>query len=230
MIRAVFLDIDNTILSFTEYVKDAMEFGFREFGLGEYSEETFLTFEEINSGLWHRLEKGELTLEGLKKIRWNMVFEKLGIKYDGEEFERWFRKYLFTSAIPEPNAFEVVSYLSSKYCVCAASNGPFEQQENRLRVAGMLEFFDFLFVSSDIGFQKPSKEFFIESFQRLEKCGISISPSEAIIIGDSVSSDMAGGKGFGMKTCFYTRGGEGKCERSDVDYVIDDLKELLNIL
>ena len=230
MIRAVFLDIDNTILSFTEYVKDAMKNGFREFGLGEYSEETFLTFEEINSGLWHRLEKGELTLEGLKKIRWNMIFEKLGIDYDGEEFERWFRKYLFTSAIPEPNAFEVVSYLSEKYCVCAASNGPFEQQVNRLRVAGILDKFDFVFVSSDIGFQKPSKEFFIESFQRLDRSGISISPSEAIIIGDSVSSDMEGGIGFGMKTCFYTRGGIGKCEGVAVDHIIDDLSELFKIL
>ena len=230
MIRAVFLDIDNTILSFTEYVKDAMKNGFREFGLGEYSEDTFSTFEEINSGLWCRLEKGELTLEGLKKIRWNMVFEKLGIEYDGEEFERWFLKYLFTSAIHEPNAFEVVSYLSQKYCICAASNGPFEQQVNRLRVAGMLDLFDHIFVSSDIGAQKPSREFFVEAFRRLEDSGVYISPNEAIIIGDSVSSDMTGGIGFGMKTCFYTRGGEGKCDGCNVDHIIDDLKELLDIL
>ena len=230
MIKAVFLDIDNTILSFTEYVKDAMKNGFREFGLGEYSEDTFMAFEEINSGLWHKLEKGELTLEGLKKVRWNMVFEKLGISYDGEEFERWFRKYLFTSAIPEPNALELLKYLSGKYCVCAASNGPFEQQVNRLRVAGFLEMFDHIFVSSDIGFQKPSKEFFVESFKRLSDGGIVIEPNEAIIVGDSVSSDMAGGIGFGMKTCFYTRGGIGKCEGAAVDHIIDDLSELFDIL
>lgn len=230
MICAVFLDIDNTILSFTEYVKDAMRNGFREFGLGEYTEETFLIFEEINSGLWHRLEKGELTLEGLKKIRWNMIFKALQIEYDGEEFERWFRKFLFTSAIPEPNAIETLSYLSKKYYVCAASNGPFEQQVNRLRVAGMLDLFDFVFVSSDIGAQKPMKEFFVEAFRRMENSGVKILPSETIIVGDSDSSDIAGGIGYGMKTCFYTRGGIGQCQRNDVDFVIDDLKELLNIL
>ena len=130
-----------------------------------------------------------------------------------------------------PHAHEVVEYLAEKYCVCAASNGPFDQQMNRLLLAGMFDLFDFIFISSEIGAQKPSKEFFDVCFKRLKEHGIhDLLPSEAIIIGDSLSSDMAGGIGYGMKTCFYTRGGEAKCERKDIDYIIDDLIELKEIL
>ena len=231
MIRVVFLDIDDTILSFSGYVKDAMKKGFSEFGLGEYTEDCYRAFEEINNRLWRKIETGELTIDGLRKIRWKLIFGKLGISYEGEEFERWFRKYLFSSAIPMPHAREVIEYLAEKYCVCAASNGPFDQQFNRLRVGGMLDFFDLIFISSDIGAQKPSKEFFDVCFERLREYGINdLLPSEAIIIGDSLSSDMAGGIGYGRKTCFYTRGGEARCERKDIDYIIGDLIELKKIL
>ena len=234
MIKAVFIDIDNTLLSFTGYVKQAMREGFAELSLAEYDESMYQTFKGINDGLWEKIERGELTLEGLKKIRWNMVFEALGIDYDGVEFEKYFRAKLFSSAIHEPNAMELLEYLAPRYTLCAASNGPYEQQVNRLKVGGMLEFFSHLFISSEIGAQKPSKEFFATAFARLRESGFDIRPEEAIIIGDSMTSDMAGGTAYGMKTCLYrpnpdvSGGKAASCE--GVDFVITDLAEIKGIL
>ena len=100
MLKVILFDIDNTILSFDEYVKESMKNGFRKFEIGIYEDDMFNIFNQVNTGLWHAIEKGELDFEGLKKIRWNMIFERLGISADGEAFEKYFRECLFESAIP----------------------------------------------------------------------------------------------------------------------------------
>jgi len=225
MIKAVFIDIDNTLLSFSEYVKSAMRDGFSQLGIGVYTDESFATFNRINDGLWHRIEQGTLTLEELKKIRWNLIFAELGIDYDGVAFEKYFRDKLNFSAIPEKGAHEMLEYLSGKYVLCTASNGPYDQQINRLRVGGMLDRFEYNFISSKIGAQKPSREFFEAAFNELHAAHPDILPEETMIIGDSVSSDIAGGRAFGMKTCLYL-----KKDSGDADYIITDLSEIKNIL
>ena len=71
---------------------------------------------------------------------------------------QYFRGKLFFSAVPEPGAVELLEYLSRRYRLCIASNGPYEQQINRLRLGNMYDFSHF-FVSSQIGAQKPSAAF-----------------------------------------------------------------------
>ena len=75
MIKAVFIDIDNTLLDFDAYVKDAMRTGFKKYGLPEYKEEMFDTFTTENAKLWHQIEDGTLTFNELIKIRWNKIFD-----------------------------------------------------------------------------------------------------------------------------------------------------------
>ena len=100
MLKVVLFDIDNTLLSFDGYVKESMKTGFKKFGIGPYEDEMFPVFNKINSSLWQLLEKGELDFDELQKIRWNLIFERLGISADGIAFEKYFRECLFESAIP----------------------------------------------------------------------------------------------------------------------------------
>ena len=232
MTKVVFIDIDNTLLSFSEYVKDAMRNGFREFGLKEYQEEMFPIFHRENDILWCQIEKGELTLQELEKIRWNNIFKALDIEFDGVVFEAYFRKYLFSSAIPENGALELLSYLRERgYILCAASNGPYEQQLNRLRIGGMYDYFTHFFISEQVGAQKPSQVFFEYCFKELRANGMpELMPEETMIIGDSLTSDMAGGINYGMKTCLYSKKKHRKEEIEKIDYVVTDLQAITNIL
>ncbi len=227
MIKAIFIDIDNTLLNFDAYVKETMKKGFAKYNIAEYEDWMYDTFHVENNKLWRQIETGELVFSELEKIRWNRVFEAIGVSFDGPVFEKFFRAELYDSAIAEPGALELLHCLSKKYILCAASNGPYEQQLHRLEIAGMAEYFDQIFISEDIGASKPSREFFKEAFDRLEdyldeheealqkisdRMGDSleemyISPSEAMIIGDSLTSDIGGGFGYGMLTCFYNREG-----------------------
>lgn len=231
MIKVVLIDIDNTILSFSGYVKESMREGFSFFGLKPYTEEMFPVFEEINDFLWKQIEQGTLTLEELMEVRWNMIFEQIGIDFDGRLFEKYFREKLFYSAVPEDGAVDILKYLSSKYTLCVASNGPYEQQMNRLRIAGMRDYFKHFFISSQVGAQKPSKQFFDYCINTLKKAEFpELEPDEVIIIGDSVSSDMSGGIEYGIRTCLYQKNSLTERRNPGVDHVISSLAEIKNIL
>ncbi len=229
--KAIFLDIDNTLLSFDESVKDTMKSGFPKFGIDRYEDGMFAVFNRINSDLWQALERGEIDFEELKKTRWNKIFAELGIAADGEAFEKYFRDRLFDSAIPENGAIGLLGYLSQKYILCAASNGPYHQQVNRLKIGGMLPYFSHLFISEEIGFQKPSEDFFRICMQRLnETASQEILPCEVTVIGDSLSSDMAGGIRFGMQTCFYNPTGKPIPADLPITHSVRSLKEIERFL
>ena len=231
MLKVILLDIDDTLLSFQQYVKEAMKSGFEAFQIGEFQDEMLSAFHKVNSSLWHRLEEGELSFEELKKIRWNLVFEALGFMADGVKFEAYFRDCLFDSAIPEEGALELLSYLKEKYILCAASNGPYLQQVNRLKIGGMLPYFSHLFISEEMGCSKPSREYFDICFDRLNKDHPTpILPEEMMIIGDSITSDMAGGKNAGIKTLLYNAKKQEIPEERKPDFVVYTLKEIEKIL
>ena len=77
--KAVFLDIDNTLLSFDGYVKQTMKEGFEHFGLKPYEPYMFDIFIRENTKLWRQIEQGTLVFEELEKIRWNIIFKYLDI-------------------------------------------------------------------------------------------------------------------------------------------------------
>ncbi len=225
-IKAVLIDVDNTLLSFDGYVKQSMKDGFQKYHLGEYTDEKYELFELINGALWHQIELKTLDFETLKRIRWNMVFHVLGIEFDGIEFEEYFRTSLFNSAIHMPEAMDLLQYLSAKYPLYVASNGPYEQQLNRMKIAGMDQYFSGYMISEEIGFAKPSREFFTKGFSRLHE----IHPEEAVIVGDSLTSDMKGGIDFGMHTIWFNP--DQKVNRTTIqpEYTIRQLSEIKSIL
>ena len=232
MIKAIYIDIDNTLLDFDAYVKESLRSGLKKFGLRPYEDWMYDTFEKVNSGLWLQIEDGSLTFDELQKIRFNKIFEAIGgIDFDGVVFEKYFREFLNESAIPIEGAADMLEYLSEKYILCTASNGPYNQQVHRLEIAGMLKYFRHHFISEKIGFSKPAKEFFDIALAELNaeqkaRGDAEILPSEILIIGDSLTSDMAGGIGSGMKTCWFDRGRKGNTKGKDVDYVVNNLVEI----
>ena len=159
MLKAVLMDIDDTLLDFGKCAEQAMRIGFAEWGL-PYDDSTYATFTRINDGLWLMIERGELTTQQLFEFRWNRIFEALGIQADGAAFEKRFLDLLYETAIPVDGADEICRYLKDKYILCAASNAFHDQQLNRLAMSGLLPYFDHVFVSESLGYRKPEKAFF----------------------------------------------------------------------
>lgn len=220
----VFIDIDDTLLDFTKCANDAIKSACNKFGV-PYTTTLVDTFHPINLDLWHRLEKKEVTKEKLFDTRFQIVFDKLGIKADGIAFETAFRENFHESAILVDGARDLLEYLRSKYKVYVASNASMHQQTNRMKRAELDGYIDGYFVSEEIGFPKPQKEFFDACFKELPD----VKPQDVVMIGDSLSADIKGACEYGLKTIWYNHRNE---PTSDVkcDYIVSRLSEVKNIL
>lgn len=224
--KVILIDIDNTLLSFDEYVKQSMQQGFAYYHLKPYEPYMYDVFHQENDKLWQQIEQGTLTLQQLQKIRWNNIFQQLNIDFDGSIFEDYFRNGLYNSAIVENHAKEMLDYLKDKYTLCVASNGPYKQQCNRLKLGGLYDYFSHYFISEKVGASKPSTQFFTYVMEELNQT-MTIQSSDMMIIGDSLSSDMALGTNHGMHTCFYQRK---QGQVANVDYIIHDLVDVKQFL
>ena len=227
--QMVFIDIDNTLLDFDAYIRQTMAEGFAHFGLKPYQPCMEQVFHRENGRLWRQIEQGTLTFQELQEIRWNNVFRALGIDFDGVVFEKYFRDALYDSAIPVDGAMELLEALHGRYPLAVASNGPYDQQLHRLELAGMCRYFDWFFVSERLGVSKPAPAFFDGAFAEINAGRAQpLRPSQCVIIGDSLTSDMAGGRQYGMHTCYFRR--PGAAESADVDWQVTDLRRIPELL
>lgn len=217
------VDVDNTLLDFKLCSFHSMRSACEDFSI-HFEKSMFDAFYRINTGLWHEIEKGDLTVEKLFEIRWNVIFKELGVKgVDGVEFEKDFHKYLNVSAVKVEGADDALDYLSKKYEVCVASNAPARQQQERMRRAGLDKYISRYFISEELKASKPDKEFFDKAFSTLN-----ISPNEAVMLGDSPTADVAGAKAYGLKTVFFDAENAGNI--AGADFVIKKLVEIKTVL
>lgn len=112
--RVLLFDIDNTLLDFTAGAMQSMEAIFLEAGLA-YTPEMFGVFQTENDKLWARIERGELTIAGLRDVRWQTILARLGLEADGAAMEDAFRIRLHESAVPVAGAREMLEHLHGKY-------------------------------------------------------------------------------------------------------------------
>jgi 2-haloacid dehalogenase len=124
------------------------------------------------------------------------------------------------------NAEEILRSQKGKYTLVAVTNGTKVAQEKKLRLSGLNKVFDEIFISENVGFEKPNKEYFDYVF---EKLGI-INRDEAIIIGDSLTSDIKGGFIAGIDTCWFNPEHKENTLNIPITYEIDDLSKIKDII
>ncbi len=223
MVKAVFLDIDNTLLDFDACAEQAMAITCRHYGV-PFDEKFLGMFHRINPVLWHQIELGELTKEALYAVRWKIIFAALDIATDAEGFRHMFQAELEKAAVPVKGALDLIRYLHGKYTVCIASNSYYDQQVRRLQLAGMYAYVDHMFISERLGADKPDRAFFDGCFAQLD----GVTPDEAIMVGDSLSADIAGALRYGMKAVWYDHFKTGK--ESPAQYTVTSLDQIREIL
>lgn len=225
MIKAVLLDVDNTLLDFNLSAKATIKTAFSEMGI-EYSDGIFDTFLRVNDKLWRRIERKEITREKLHEIRWEIIFDELGITADGKKMEGLFLRHLEDFAIPVEGALDIVRYLADKYKLYTASNAPYAQQIKRLTISGIMPYVSGILNFEAQGVHKPQKQFFEQCLNAMRPFG----KDEITLIGDSLSADMQGGKSVGFNTIWFNHDGIKITPPETCDYVVRALGEIKNIL
>lgn len=225
MYEFVFLDADDTLLDFLKTERAAITESFARFGL-EPTDALISRYSAINQATWEKLERGEITRQRVLIERFERLFGEIGADIDPETFEQTYQYLLGQYHFLVDGALDILAYLRPKYRLYIASNGVAVTQDSRFRAAGLAPYFDGIFISERTGFHKPEKAYFDDCFARIP----GFERKRAIIVGDSLSSDILGGKNAGIDTCWFNY--RGRAPRADIrpDYTVSSLAELRNIL
>lgn len=220
--KILLFDADETLLDFPASEKEALKKVLEHFGI-EYSEELRTTFSAINLALWKQLEKGLITRDVIRIRRFEQFVQAAGITADPKEMSALYVKFLGESCFVLPGAAELCEKLKEKYELYIVTNGIGTVQQSRLKKSGLLPYFKGVFVSEEIGSQKPDKKFFDFIFAKI----VEKDKSKFIIIGDSMTSDILGGINAGIDTCFFNPWG--REEIYTPTYTVTSFEELENL-
>ena len=221
MFEFLFLDLDDTILDFQKAEHVALSKTLRGFGL-EPTEIVLKRYNLINKAHWEALERKELTREQVLLGRFQVLFEEMGISAEPVKVARAYEHNLSIGHWFLPGAEEAVARLSRKYKLYLTSNGTASVQKGRMTSANLYRFFEKVFVSQEIGANKPAVEYFEKCFALIP----GFDKTKAIIVGDSLTSDILGGQNAGIATCWVNP--HHKQGRPDIreDYEIEAISQL----
>lgn len=225
MIEYLLLDLDDTILDFHKAEQIAIAKTIRDFGL-EPTEQVLHRYHLINKWHWEQMELGKLTRAEVLENRFGVLFEEFNVDANKAACAKAYERNLSQGHYFLPGAEEAVDRLSKKYRLFLASNGTASVQKGRMTSANLYRFFEKVFVSQEIGHNKPSLEYFEAAFSQIP----GFDKSKCLMVGDSLTSDIRGGINAGIKTCWVNP--EGLPCREDIrpDYEIQHLHQLEALL
>ncbi len=221
----VIFDADNTLFDYDRAEKSALQITFRAHGL-ELDHEIYQTYRQINRSIWTLFETGEVSSQHLRVQRFEELALAADLEYSAERISKEYLGHLAKEAALLPGALQLVEELFPKVSMVLATNGIADVQQSRIRISGIKRYFSAVVISDLIGVSKPSPEFFEEVFLRIGNPP----KTQVLMVGDSLTSDIAGGNGYGIDTCWLDHAGRTIPLDIQPTYRIKNLQELYIIL
>ena len=218
------LDADGTLFDYDKAERNALRDTLVLYGL-EFSEKALREYRRINGELWKQIERGEATLSAVLTKRFARFFEAMQFQCDPGEFNSLYIKQLEQNVFLLDDADLVCAELYKSNALYIITNGIASVQRGRLARSGLLPYMSGLFISEEIGFAKPHRYFFDAVMAQLGD----VPRGKILIVGDSLSADVAGGYAAGIDTCWYNPKRNSDKGSLRPTYEIGALIELLDI-
>lgn len=227
VITTILWDVDRTLLDFDAAERAAIRTLFAAFALGECTDAMLARYAEINESYWRRLERGELTKPEVLPGRFEQFFTEHGLDPRvAPAFNERYQLALGDTIVYRDDSRGLFKSLKGRVRQYLVSNGTVAAQTKKLARSGFGALADGVFLSEQLGAEKPSPAFFERVFAAIRPDDL----SEVMIVGDSLTSDIQGGMNAGIVTCWYNPARAPLPEGYRADYIIADLRELLDIL
>lgn len=223
MYKVILWDVDGTLLNFDKAEKYALRQCFAKFDLKECTDAMISRYAEINKRYWKRLEAGEITKEQVLLERFSEFFQKEHIRCDKiKEFNDEYQVRLGDKIFFNDDSKSLLERLKGKAKQYAVTNGTYVAQKRKLENSGLDVLFDGIFISDQIGYEKPDIRFFDYIWKQT---GV-YEKDDVLIVGDSLTSDMQGGNNAGIRCCWYNPEDKENNTNVKIDYLIHDLNEV----
>lgn len=221
----VLFDADGTLLDFArsedEAVRATMIFG----GI-EPDDEKVATYSRINEGLWKMLERGEIEKSVLLYRRFELFCEHYGYTADARAMAREYMEQLSQRGYMLSGARELLDSLYGKVKMYIVTNGVDFIQRRRYAHSGLEKYFDGLFISGELGFEKPDRRY----FEAVEAAIPDFDVASTIVIGDSLTSDIKGANNYSLDSCWYNPKGKPVSSVAEPTYTAADFDEVYRII
>lgn len=225
MIKNILIDLDDTLYDFRKAEKIALRNTLEAIGI-EPKEEIVKRYHEVNEEQWKKLERKEITREELKVKRFEFLSKDFVMETSAKEIAKIYEEFLSRGHFFIPGAEELLIELSKKYYLYLVTNGITHVQKGRIKSGKISRYFTHIFISEQVGYDKPSKEYFEACFEKIHP----FRREETILIGDSLTSDMLGGKNAGIKTVWFNPENIDNKTFIQPDFMVFDLLEIPRLL
>lgn len=222
----ILFDADDTLFDFKRAEHEAVKDVLALVGL-PYTDEIISKYSEINKGYWKMLERGEITKKDLFVARWKSFLDFYGLTdADAKMIANHYLTMLSQKCYLLDGAEELCEKLCGKFRLFIVTNGYAVVQHGRFDKSPIRKYFEDMFISEEMGAEKPTKAYFDAVFSRIPD----FDPEKSVIIGDSLSSDIKGGINAGIDTCWYNPEGKNAPEGMNITYTVSKLSEIEDIV
>lgn len=220
-------DLDGTLLDFKQSERYALGVCLAQHEV-TMTDEMLKVYSAINEGYWKRLELGEVTKQELLPGRFRDFFAAEHITHiDPYEIQERYQRELGTKTFYIDDSFELLTRLKELgYQQYMVTNGVVVTQNIKMKNSGFDRIVDGIFISDELGYEKPRVEFFEKAFAQIPD----FRKEKAILIGDSLTSDMKGANHAGVCACWYNPEQKENNKGVTVDFEITDLHQVFTIL
>lgn len=223
--NTVLFDADGTLLDFCRSEREALTDALGMRGISA-DDEVVEVYSRINDRLWKMLEKKEIERRVLVYRRFELLAEHYGYCLDAKEMARDYMDIIATKGYLIDGVCELLDSLYGCVRMYIITNGAATVQRGRYAITGIERYFDGIFISEEVGFNKPD----VRYFERVEAGIPQFDKSSTLVVGDSLSSDIKGGNNFGVDTCLYCPLGESDTSIALPTYVAKSYDEVRKII
>ena len=227
----ILFDADGTLFDFATSERLAFASCLTAFvGAGDY-EPAYRQYCEVSERLWRRLEEGAIQEPELRVGRWLELAQCCGYSWSAAEVSAAYLLELARQAHLIEGALEVCSALGERHPLGIVSNGYQHVQTSRLALSGLREHIDFVVTSELAGANKPARAVFEHALALARQAteAEALAAERVLMVGDSLTADIAGGQAMGFATCWFNPLGLPAPDKP-ADYTIRSLSELLAIV
>ena len=218
-------DADGTLFDYDKAEEKALAATFVEMEI-PFQDAYGPLYRRFNADVWKDFEAGRTTAERLRVERFERLFTAAGLQADAEEFGRRYLPNLARGSDLMPEAAETLRALKAHFRLALITNGLKDVQRPRLARSGIEELFEVVAISEELGVAKPHAAYFDALFAL-----IGFPPkSQALVIGDGLTSDILGANLYGLDACWFNPRRLPPDPRYPAKYEIRELNELPEIL
>lgn len=219
-------DADNTIFDFNRAEENAFAEACLRMGL-EATADRLALYSRINEALWRLFEQGGITQSALRVRRFEQFLEAIGhAELDAQAMAQAFVEALGRQSVPIEGAIDALRRWSRLLPVIIVTNGIARVQHGRMDGSEARHYIRGMVISEEVGAAKPDPRM-IEA--GMAAAGVS-DRSRVLMLGDSLSSDIAAAANAGVDACWYNPRGKANESGLPIAYTIRSLDEVDAIL